>query len=216
MKNQPRICITIPKTPVRQRNRALTLLKQEGMARLGELMDAGVTAATVSRLEREGTIVRLARGLYQLPNTPIDAHHTLAEAAKLVPKGVICLTSALTFHDLTDQLPPKVWIAIGPKDWRPRFRYPPVRFARFPEPHLHSGIEHHVIEGIEVPIFGVAKTIADLFRYRRTVGINLAMEGLREALRQRKATPAEIARCAVKGAVWKIMEPYLSAMSFNA
>ena len=205
----------MPKLPTSQRHRALALLEEKGMARLGELMGAGVTAATVSRLEREGIVVRLARGLYQLPDASIDAHHTLAEAAKLVPKGVVCLTSALAFHDLTDQLPPKVWMAIGPKDWRPRFRYPPVRFARFPEPQLHSGVEHHIVDGIEVPIFGIAKTIADLFRYRRTVGINVAMEGLREALRQRKATPAEIATCAVKRGVWKIMEPYVSAMRSN-
>ena len=205
----------MPTPPTSQRHRALALLEEKGMARLGEFMAAGVTAATVSRLEREGAVVRLARGLYQLPDASIDAHHTLAEAAKLVPKGVVCLTSALAFHDLTDQLPPKVWMAIGPKDWRPRFRYPPVRFARFPEPQLHSGVEHHIIDGIEVPIFGIAKTIADLFRYRRTVGINLAVEGLREALRQRKATPAEIAKCAVKRGVWKIMEPYVSAMSSN-
>ena len=205
----------MPTLLTRQRHRALALLEEKGMARLGEFMGAGITAATVSRLEREGAVVRLARGLYQLPDASIDAHHTLAEAAKLVPKGVVCLTSALAFHDLTDQLPPKVWMAIGPKDWRPRFRYPPVRFARFPEPQLHSGVEHHTIDGIEVPIFGVAKTIADLFRYRRTIGINLAVEGLREALRQRKATPAAIAKCAVERGIWKIMEPYVSAMSSN-
>jgi predicted transcriptional regulator of viral defense system len=169
----------------------------------------------VSRLEREGAVVRLARGLYQLPDASVDTHHTLAEASKLVPRGVVCLTSALAFHDLTDQLPPKVWIAIGPKDWRPRFRYPPVRFVRFPEPQLHSGVEHHTIDGIKVPIFGIAKTIADLFRYRRTIGINVALEGLREALRQRKATPGEIAKWAVERGVWKIMEPYVSAMSAN-
>jgi predicted transcriptional regulator of viral defense system len=203
----------MPTRPIGQRHRALALLEEKGMARLGEFMGAGITAATVSRLEREGAVVRLARGLYQLPDASIDAHHTLAEVAKLVPKGVVCLTSALAFHDLTDQLPPKVWIAIGPKDWRPRFRYPAVRFARFPEPQLRSGVEHHTIDGIEVPIFGIARTIADLFRYRRTIGINLAVGGLREALRQRKATPAEIAKCAVERGVWKIMEPYVSAMT---
>jgi predicted transcriptional regulator of viral defense system len=128
------------------------------------------------------------------------------------PKGVIYLASALAFHQLTDQIPPKVWMAIGPKEWRPRFRYPPVRFARFPETQLRSDVEHHRIDGVRVPIFGVAKTITDLFRYRRTVGINLALEGLREALRNRKATPAEIANRAVKSGVWKTMEPYMNAL----
>jgi len=196
-----------------QRNKALSLLQRRGMVRLSEFLTLGVTAATVSRLEREGAVVRLARGLYQRPDASVDANHTLAEASKLVPKGVICLASALAFHQLTDQLPPKVWIAIGPKEWRPRFRYPPVRFARFPETQLRSDVEHHRIGGVRVPIFGVAKTITDLFRYRRTVGINLALEGLREALRKRKATPAEIAKRAVKSGVWKTMEPYMNALS---
>jgi predicted transcriptional regulator of viral defense system len=196
-----------------QRNKALSLLQRRGMVRLSEFLTLGVTAATVSRLEREGAVVRLARGLYQRPDASVDANHTLAEASKLVPKGVICLASALAFHELTDQLPPKVWMAIGPKEWRPRFRYPPVRFARFPETQLRSDVEHHRIDGVPVPIFGVAKTITDLFRYRRTVGINLALEGLREALRNRKATPAEIAKRAVKSGVWKTMEPYMNALS---
>ena len=196
-----------------QRTKALSLLQRRGMVRLSEFLTLGVTAATVSRLEREGAVVRLARGLYQRPDASVDANHTLAEASKLVPKGVICLASALAFHELTDQLPTKVWMAIGPKDWRPRFPYPPVRFARFPETQLRSDVEHHRIDGVRVPIFGVAKTITDLFRYRRTVGINLALEGLREALRNRKATPAEIAKRAVKSGVWKTMEPYMNALS---
>ena len=199
--------------PITQRERAFAYLKAKGMARLSELIGEGVTATTVSRLEREAAIVRLARGLYQLPDAPIDAHHTLAEAAKLVPKGVICLTSALAFYELTDQIPAKVWIAIGPKDWHPKFRNPPTRFAHFPSDQLRLGVERHIIDGVEVPIFGVAKTIADLFRYRRTVGVNIALEGLREALRKRKATPAQIARYASDARVWKAMEPYVSALT---
>jgi len=199
--------------PITQRDRAFAFLKAKGMARLSELIGEGVTASTVSRLEREGAVIRLARGLYQLPDALIDANHTLAEAAKLVPKGVICLTSALAFHELTDQIPAKVWIAIGPKDWHPKFRYPPARFAHFPSNHLETGVERHVIDGVEVPIFGVAKTIADLFRYRRTVGVSVALEGLRAALRKRKATPAQIAKYASDARVWKAMEPYVSALT---
>ena len=156
------------------------------MSRLSELTAKGITAATVSRLEREGVLVRLARGLYQLADASLDVNHTLAEASKLVPKGVICLTSSLAFHSLTDQIPPKVWMAIGSKDWRPTFEYPPVRFARFSGPRLLLGVESHVI---------------------------VALEGLREALRQKKASPAEIAREAVDAKVWKIMEPYMSALT---
>lgn len=201
------------KAPITQRGRTFAFLKSKGMARLSELIAEGVTASTVSRLEREGAIVRLARGLYQLPDASIDANHTLAEAAKLVPKGVICLTSALAYHELTDQIPAKVWIAIGSKDWHPNFRYPPARFAHFPNNYLRTGVEHHTIDGVNVPIFGIAKTIADLFRYRRTVGINVALEGLREALRKRKATPAQIAKYASDARVWKTMEPYVSALT---
>lgn len=202
-----------PRTTSTQRERVFAFLKSRGMARLSELIAEGVTAATVSRLEREGAIVRLARGLYQLPDASIDAHHTLAEAAKLVPKGVICLTSALAYYELTDQIPAKVWIAIGPNDWRPKFLYPPARFAHFPSAHLQTGVERHTIDGVDVRIFGIAKTIADLFRYRRIVGVNVALEGLREALRKKKVTPAQIAKFASDARVWKTMEPYVSALT---
>ena len=202
--------------PQTQGAQALSPLRRRGMIRLLEFRDAGITAATIARLERDGKIVRLARGLYQLPDANLHAHHTLAEASKLVPKGVICLASALAWHGLTDQMPPRVWLAIGPKEWRPRVQYPPIRIARFSPELLKAGVEKHDIEGIRVPIFGVAKTIADLFRYKRTVGDSLAIEGLREALRQKKATPAQIARYAADAGVWNRMEPYMTALTGNA
>jgi predicted transcriptional regulator of viral defense system len=208
--------ISVAPDPSTQRSQALALLKQKGMARLYELSKAGVTATTVSRMERAGEIVRLARGLYQLPDAPLDVQQSLAEAARLVPNGVICLASALAFHGLTDQMPPKVWIAIGRKDWRPRVTYPPIRIARFSEELLGRSVERHQIAGTAVPVFGVAKTVADLFRYRRTVGDVLAIEGLRQALRQRKATPADIAREAEAAGIWATMEPYLMALTSDA
>jgi predicted transcriptional regulator of viral defense system len=172
-----------------QRDQALTLLKRRGITRLAELQTAGITSTTVSRMERAGEVIRLARGLYQLPDADLDPHQSLAEAARLVPKGVICLASALAFHGLTDQMPLKVWIAIGRKDWRPRIAYPPLRVARFSDEQLRRGVERKKIAGTAVPVFDVAKTVADLFRCRRTAGELLALEGLRQALRQRKATP---------------------------
>jgi len=198
-----------------QRDRAVSLLRQRGMVRLREFREKGVTAATVSRLEREGKLVRLARGLYQLSDASIEAHHTLAEAAKLVPRGVICLASALASHDLTDQMPARVWIAIGPKDWRPRLDQALIRFVRFPPERLNDGVEYHQIEGVRVPIFTVAKTLADVFRYRRIIGTNIAVEGLREALRKKKATPAEISRWAMKAGVWNAMRPYMEALTLD-
>ncbi|MFN7551063.1 MAG: type IV toxin-antitoxin system AbiEi family antitoxin domain-containing protein [Pseudomonadota bacterium] len=194
----------------------MSRLRTQGMARLSELIASGATAATVSRLERDGLIVRLTRGLYQLADAPLDANQSLAEAAKLVPKGVVCLTSALAFHGLTDQIPARIWMAIGTKDWRPRASYPPMRFARFDFARLKSDVETHRIDGVAVPVFGIARTIADLFRYRKTVGLNIALEGLREALRQKKVKPAEIARQATKAEVWRYVEPYLAALTSDA
>ena len=103
-----------------QQNRAIAVLNEKGMVRLSELREAGVTATTVSRMLEKGLIAQLGRGLYQLADAQLDVNHSLAEAVKLAPKGVICLTSALAYHDLTDTIPPHVWMAIGSKDWRPR------------------------------------------------------------------------------------------------
>ncbi len=207
-----------------QADRALALLKRKGMARLSELKDAGVTAATVSRLREKGLVLQLSRGLYQLPDAPLDTNHTLAEASKLVPKGIVCLVSALAFHELTDVIPPRVWMALGPRDWRPSISNPPMQFVRFSGKMLTDGVEEHRIENVEVRIYNPAKTIVDLFRYRQPAGrryrtspgLNLALEGLREALRQRKATPSEIARYAEEARVWRVIEPYLEAMTANA
>ena len=199
-----------------QRTQALAMLKRRGMTRLAEFSEAGITATTVGRMERAGEVVRLARGLYQLRDAALDTQQSLAEATRLVPKGVICLASALAFHGLTDQIPPKVWIAIGRKAWRPRLTYPPIRIARFSDELLHRSVERRRIAGTIVPVFGVAKTVADLFRYSRTVGDALAIEGLRQALRQSRATPAEFAREAEVAGVWATMEPYVMALTSDA
>lgn len=213
---RPRIHTTPASDTSTQRTQALALLRRRGMTRLAEFSEAGITATTVGRMERAGELVRLARGLYQLPDAPLDAQQSLAEVSRLVPKGVICLASALAFHGLTDQMPSKVWIAIGRKDWRPRLTYPPIRIARFSDELLHRSVDRKKIAGTSVPVFGVSKTVADLFRYRRTVGDALAIEGLRQALRQRKASPAEIAREADAAGVWATMESYVMALTGDA
>ncbi len=201
--------------PSLQRRQARGLLAKHGIARLSELRAAGVTAATISRMEKAGEVVRLARGLYQLPDADLDVHHSLAEAAKRVPKGVVCLTSALAFHGLTDQLPRRIWLAIGTKDWLPKADRPPLRIVRFAPALLTDSVETYVIEGVPVRIFAIAKTIADCFRHRRTVGVSVAIEGLQEALRQRKTTPAEIARHAERGGIGTVVRPYLEALTAN-
>jgi len=202
--------------PGSQRVLAQALLRERGIMRLVELREAGVTAATMSRMERVGEVIRLARGVYQLPDADLDPNHSLAEAAKRVPKGVVCLVSALAFHGLTDQLPPKVWMAIGTKDWAPQRNGAGIRIVRFTDSLLREGFQTHAIGGVPVKVFGVAKTVADCFRHRGKVGLSVAIEGLQEALRQRKATPADIARQAEKGGVSTVIRPYLEALTANA
>jgi len=194
-----------------QRAQALELLGARSMMRLRDFAAHGIGPETLARLVRDGIVVRPARGLYQLAAGSADARRTLAEAAALVPKGIVCLVSALQFHGLTLQMPSSIWMAIARTAWRPRIDYPPIRFVRFAGPALTEGIEHHRIESVAVPITAPARTIVDCFRYRAKVGIDVAMEGLREGLRQRKATSDQLWRDATKARVWSIMKPYVEA-----
>jgi predicted transcriptional regulator of viral defense system len=199
-----------------QRFRALDLLRARGMLRLKDFVAEGIGPETLARLVREEAVARPARGLYQLPDTQVDAAHTLAEAAMLVPKGVVCLTSALQYHELTLQMPSAVWMAIGRAAWRPKIDYPPIRFVRFTGPALIEGVERHRIESVDVPITDPARTIVGCFRYRTKVGLDVAMEGLREGLRHRKCTPDQLWAYARKARVWSIMRPYLEATAADA
>ena len=211
-----------PKHPSQQ-DLAVALLKNAGIVRAAEFRGAGIASITLIRMQERGLVTKLARGLYQLPDAELDINQTLAEVAKHVSSGVICLVSALAFHGLTDTIPSRVWVAIGPKARLPVARDIPTQFVRFPPKLLSSGVEKHIISGVALQIYKPAKTIVDLFRYRQTSGrryrqspgLNVAIEGLREALRQRKTTPAEIARYAREAGAWKVVEPYLDAMTAN-
>ena len=198
--------------PAKQRDTALHLLDQRGLVRMPDLRDAGVGAETVARLVRDGTVVRVARGLYQLADTIPDTRRSLAEASALVPKGVICLTSALQFHELTLQMPSAVWMAIDRTGWKPKVEYPPIRFVRFSGRTLAGGVKRHLIEGIEVPIYEPAKSIVDCFRYRNKIGLDIALEGLREGLRSRRVTPDQLWEFARTARAWSVMQPYVEAM----
>lgn len=198
-----------------QGERARSLLVQHGMMRIRELEAEGIAATTIARLLSDGTVMRLSRGLYQLVDADIDANHDLAEAAKRVPKGIVCLTSALAYHELTDQMPRKVWIAIGHKDWTPADHGPRLKVVRMSDSLLRSDVETHMIENVGVPMFTIPRTLVDCFRHRKSVGINVAVEALRETLRQRKATPAVIAECARKRGAWSVMAPYLETLSLD-
>ena len=199
-----------------QRTHALDLLKSRGMLRLKNFVAEGIGPETLARLVRDEAVVRPARGLYQLADARIEAAHSLAEAAVLVPKGVICLISALQYHELTLQMPAAVWMAIERTAWRPKIDYPRIRFVRFPGAALKDGVVRHLIEGVAVPITNPARSIVDCFRYRGKVGLDVAMEGLREGLRRGRCTPDELWRHARTARVWPVMRPYVEAMVSDA
>lgn len=195
-----------------QRETACALLSEKGLVRMREFRDAGVGAETVARLVRDDTVERIARGLYQLAGAMPDPQHTFAEASAMVPKGVICLTSALQFHEMTLQMPSSVWMAIDRTGWKPKIQYPPIRFVRFGTKAMSEGVKHHQIDGVTVPIFEPAKTIVDCFRYRNKIGLDIALESLREGLRTKRVTPDKLWKFARSARVWTVMRPYVEAM----
>ncbi|MCY4048146.1 MAG: type IV toxin-antitoxin system AbiEi family antitoxin domain-containing protein [Hyphomicrobiales bacterium] len=194
-----------------QRKTAIDLLGERGIMRSSELRASKIHCQTLARMVKDGKILRAGRGLYELPEADYSLNHSFAEIAKAVPKGVICLISALQFHELTLQLPPHAWVAIGRKEWMPRIRYPSFRAIRFGEKAMSVGIEHHVIDKVETPIFDPAKTIVDCFRYRKKIGIDVALEGLRNGIRERKAHPDKIVTYAQDLRIWSVLKPYLDA-----
>ena len=202
-------------SPASQRDLTLLLLQDHGMMRLSELKKRGIHPPTLSRMVEKGTLIRPSRGLYQLAGADMELGHNLAELAKRVPKAVIALISALQYHEITLQNARSVWMAIGEKDRKPKIDYPPARFVRFGEKALTAGIERRHIEGVEVKIFDPAKTVVDCFRYRKSVGLDVAMEALRMALRSKKATPGQIATYAQELRIWGVLRPYLDIAAAN-
>ena len=194
-----------------QRTRAIEYLQAGGLVRLRELVAQGISPETMARLVRDGIAVRSARGIYQAADAPLDARHMLAEAAALAPKAVVCLASALQFYNLTLQRPSSVWLAIDRDGWKPRSDYPPMRFVRFSRSRLDEGVERHRIEGVQVAVFDPAKSVVDCFRYRNKVGLDLALEGLREGLQRRRFTVDQLTRYATNARVWTVMRPYVEA-----
>jgi predicted transcriptional regulator of viral defense system len=200
-----------PSPAVGQRQRALSLLATRGMLRLKDFAQEGIGPETLTRLLKERSVIRRARGLYQLAAAEVESAHTLAEAALLVPKGVVCLISALQFHGLTLQMPSAVWVAIERTSWRPKIDYPPIRFVRWTARALEEGVETHPIEGVPVHITNPARTVVDCFRYRNKIGIDVALEGLREALRTRRVSADDLWQRAQGVRVWSVMKPYVDA-----
>ena len=195
-----------------QKHQAVSLIKARGPMRAFELRDAGVHPETLARLLEDETLIRVTRGLYQLADAEVSAAHELAEVAKLVPKGVVCLVSALQFHELTLQTPSRVWLAIGQKARKPSIDHPPTRIVRFGARALSLGVRTHKIDGVSVPIFGPAKTVVDCFRFRQRVGLDVALEGLYNVIRSGKAKPVEIVNYARDTRIWSILRPYLETV----
>jgi predicted transcriptional regulator of viral defense system len=192
--------------------RVAALARKAGVLRPRDLAPHAIARHYLRSAEKQGLIHRTARGLYLPANAPLTEHHSLAEVAKRVPNGVICLLSALRFHDLGTQNPFEVWLAIGNKDRAPRSGSPALRVVRFSPAALEYGQERHAIEGVPVRITSITKTVADCFKYRNKIGLDVALEALRDCLRRKKATPSAILEAARVSRVENVLRPYLEAL----
>lgn len=197
------------KSPV---ERVAALAAATGVLRARDLAPHGLARHYLRRAEDAGPIQRTARGMYLPAEAPLTEHHSLAEAAKRVPRGIVCLLSALRFHDLGTQNPFEVWLAIGNKDRAPRPGSPPLRVVRFSGRAFDYGQERHVLEGVPVRITSMPKTVADCFKYRNKIGLDVALEALRDCVRRRKAMPSALLEAARVCRVENVMRPYLEAI----
>ncbi|MBI2089394.1 MAG: type IV toxin-antitoxin system AbiEi family antitoxin domain-containing protein [Deltaproteobacteria bacterium] len=201
----------MPKFP--KSKKALEIARKAGIFRAHELSKQGIPRVYLRRLEERGFLVREARGLYRVPNAEITENHSLAEAAKRVSHGVVCLLSALRFHGLTTQAPSEVWLAIGWKARAPKRDSQPLRIIRMSGKALTEGVEEHQIEGVGVKIYGPAKTVADCFKYRNKIGLDVALEALRDYRQKYRGGMDELWRHAKICRVERVMRPYLEVLS---
>jgi predicted transcriptional regulator of viral defense system len=181
--------------------------------RLRDLEAQGLSRMKVKRMLQRGELIALGRGLYAAHGFDPSPHHALAVVAARVPHAVVCLTSALAFHGLTTSQPADVWIAVQPGSWRPKLDWPVLRVVQFGGSRFHDGIEQHVIDGTEVKIYGVAKTVVDCFRFRSKVGLDVALEAMRETLRNRRASRAELAELGHRQRAGALFRSYLEAVT---
>lgn len=193
--------------------RAVEVFRRHGgTMRTGDVAAQGVHYSTLYWMRDEGLVEQLTRGVYRLSSIPGPSKHDVVTVAARVPSAILCLVSALEFHEIGTQIPSAVSIAIGPKDREPLLKYPPVRVYRMSGTALTSGVEEHEVDGTRVRVFGIAKTVADCFKFRNKIGHDVAIEALQEVVRQRCATPAEIMEFASVDRVAKVIRPYLEAL----
>lgn len=189
----------------------LDLADEKGILRSREVEAEGISRTYLSRLVKQGDLVRIGRGLYQRADHEVTAHHSLAVAAKRVSGATICLLSALEFHDLTTQSPFDVWLAIGHKDREPSVDAVSLRIARMSGEAQNEGIQEHEIEGVTVPVYGPAKTVADCFKFRNRIGLDVAIAALRDYARD-GASMDELWHFADVCRVRTVIRPYMEAV----
>lgn len=194
------------------RDRVLAMARERATIGAGDVTRAGIHSQQLTRLVAEGALERIARGRYRLAERTITEHVGLALAAAAVPRGVICLLSALSYHGIGSQLPPDVWLAIQRGTRAPALGFPPLRIVRFSGAAFTAGIENHRIEGHTVRVYSVAKTLADLFKYRNRVGLEVALEALREAWQDRRFTIRELNSMARTCRVERVIRPYVEGI----
>jgi len=198
---------------MKQRDKIIKLIKNAGILRYRDIIANHINPVTLNRLVNSGEMIRISRGLYTLPDLEIQSgYHTFAEISKKVPRGVICLLSALAYHELTTQLPHQVWMAIHEKAWTPKIEHIQIRFVRFSENLLKEGVNTVEIQNIPVKMTNPARTVADCFKYRNKIGLDVAVEALREGLKGRYFTVDELWRYAELCRVANVMRPYIEAV----
>jgi len=187
----------------------LELTRQMGIVRPRDVEQAGISREYLRRLYLSGKLIRISRGLYALPDTLTSEFSTLAEVSKRAPNAVICLLTALQFHNLTTQAPHQVWIAIENKQRKPKFDYPPIELFRFTGQAFNFGVEMHTVNSVEIKVYSPAKTVVDCFKFRNKIGLDVAIESLRETWRSKKATMDELWEASKVCRVSNVMRPYL-------
>ena len=190
----------------------LAMARSNGLLRPRDLAATGIPREYLRRACDQGLLERVGRGLYRVPGTMATENQSLAEVCRRAPSGVVCLLTALRFHDLTTQNPFEVWLALAPKAHVPRIETVALRVIRFSGEALTQGLETHDVAGVTIRVYGAAKTVADCFKFRNKIGIDVAVEALRDGLKQRKASVDELVRYARICRVERVMSPYLEAM----
>jgi predicted transcriptional regulator of viral defense system len=191
----------------------IELIRRMGIVRPADLETRGIPWARLYALTQKGLLERCGRGLYVVRDHPLTADHALAQAAKRIPNGVFCLLTALRFHGLTTQSPAEVWIALSEKARKPQIDYPRLRVVRFSGAALTEGIETHVVEGVNIRVYSAAKTVVDCFKFRNTIGTDVAVEALKDFSRKNRGGANELSRFARICRVTRVMQPYLDAIA---